>query len=76
VSDLLTDEALRAPAHYFAEHQEKFTAGDIALGMVFHNLGRRGFGFASLYYVTDVSIAAQQVCRRVGELEGCGSAGG
>jgi hypothetical protein len=76
VRDLLTDETQSAPARYFAEYQQKFTAGDIALGMVFHNLGRRGFGFASLYYVTDVSIAAQQVCRRVGELEGCESAGG
>lgn len=72
VRDLLTDETLSGPARYFAEHPEAFTAGDIALAMVFHNLGRRGFGFASLYYVTDVSIAAAEVCRRVGDMEGCG----
>jgi hypothetical protein len=71
VRDLLTDETLNAPARYFAEHPEAFSAGDIALGMVFHNLGRRGFGFASLYYVTDVSIAAVEVCRRVDDLPGC-----
>lgn len=72
VRDLLTDDTLNAPARYFAEHPEAFTAGDIALGMVFHNLGRREFGFASLYYVTDVSIAAEEVCRRVDQLGGCG----
>lgn len=71
VSDLLTDETLSAPARYFAEHPEAFTAGDIALGMVFHNLGRRGFGFASLYYVTDVSIAAVEVCRQVADTVAC-----
>lgn len=71
VRDLLTDETLSAPARYFAEYPQKFSAGDIALGMVFHNLGRRGFGFASLYYVTDVSIAAEEVCRQVEVLGGC-----
>lgn len=74
VRDLLTDETLSAPARYFAEYPQKFSAGDIALGMVFHNLGRREFGFASLYYVTDVSIAAEAVCRRVEALAGCESA--
>ncbi len=71
VSALLTDHELNGPARYFAEHPEAFSAGDIALGMVFHNLGRRGFGFASLYYVTDVRIAAEEACRRVENLEGC-----
>lgn len=71
VSDLLSDETLNAPGRYFAEHAASFSAGDIALGMVFHNLGRRGFGFASLYYVTDVSIAAAAVCERVDTLGGC-----
>jgi len=73
VSDLLTEATLNAPGRYFAEHADNFSAGDIALGMVFHNLGRRGFGFASLYYVTDVSIAAEEVCRRVEKLSGCGT---
>ncbi len=71
VSALLTDDELNGPARYFAEYPEPFSAGDIALGMVFHNLGRRGFGFASLYYVTDVSIAAEEACRRLEDLDGC-----
>ena len=68
---LMTDESLNAAARYFAAHHEPFTAGDIALGMVFHNLGRRRFGFASLYYVTDVSIAAEAACARLEDLPGC-----
>ena len=51
--------------------QSRSAAGDIALGMVFHNLGRDRFGFASLYYVTDVSIAIQEACARLGDLPGC-----
>lgn len=68
---LLTDEVLSRPARYFAEHHEPFTAGDIALGLVFHNLGRRRLGFASLYYVTDVSIASDAACARLEDLAGC-----
>lgn len=62
---------LDAPARYFAEHHQQFSAGDIALGMVFHNLGRDRFGFASLYYVVDVGIAQREVCRAVVDLAGC-----
>lgn len=71
VSALMTDESLNGPARYFAAHHRRFTAGDIALGMVFHNLGRNGFGFASLYYVTDVSIASRAACARFDTLPGC-----
>lgn len=68
---LLDDANLGRPARYFAEHHPRFSAGDIALGMVFHNLGRNRLGFASLYYVTDVSIAAQAACARLDDLPGC-----
>jgi hypothetical protein len=68
---LLMDDALNAAARYFAEHHERFSAADIALGMVFHNLGRRRFGFASLYYVTDVTLAEAAACARVVDLPGC-----
>jgi hypothetical protein len=71
VRALLVDESLNAPARYFAAHHERFSAGDIALGMIFHNLGRNRLGFASLYYVTDVSIATQAVCERLGGAAGC-----
>ncbi len=71
VVDLLTDPKLDAAARYFADYHHRFTAGDVALGLVFHNLGRNRLGFASLYYVTDVSIATEAACAAVKDLEGC-----
>ena len=63
VQALLDDETLAKPAEYFASHHERFTAGDIAFGMVFHNLGRDRLGLASLYYVADVQLATEALCR-------------
>jgi hypothetical protein len=71
VQALLTDDELAKPARYFAEHHERFSAGDIALGMIFHNLGRDRFGFASLYYVVDVGIAQEAACQKFADLPGC-----
>ncbi|MGE0621985.1 MAG: hypothetical protein AB7I04_00185 [Pseudomonadales bacterium] len=71
VISLLDDPALNAPARYFAAHEAQFSAGDMALGMVFHNLGREDLGFAALYYVADVAVAAAAVCGRVADLPGC-----
>ncbi len=71
VISLLSDESLNAPARYFAEHQQRFTAGDIALGMVFHNLGRQQIGFAALYYVADVAVASAAACKQINSLPGC-----
>jgi hypothetical protein len=71
ISALLTDEALSRPARYFAEYSDRFSAGDIALGMIYHNLGREQLGFAALYYVVDVSIAIEAACERVQGLSGC-----
>ena len=76
VSSLLTNESLNGAAQYFATHAERFTAGDIALGMVFHNLGREQLGFAALYYVADVAIATEAACDRVEDLPGCGQGTG
>ncbi|MFL1404908.1 transglycosylase SLT domain-containing protein [Marinobacter sp. M1N3S26] len=59
---LLEDDDLNGPARYFAGHHERFTAGDIAFGMIFHNLGRDRLGLASLYYVADVELATQAIC--------------
>jgi hypothetical protein len=61
VRSLLIDEEYSKPAAYFAEHHQDFSAGDIAFGMVFHNLGRNRLGFASLYYTADIRIALQQL---------------
>ena len=71
VNALMMDEALNGPARYFARHHEPLTAGDVALGMVYHNLGRSRLGFASLYYVTDVTIATEAACARLDDLPGC-----
>jgi len=76
VMALMTDDALNGPARYFVRHHEDFAAADIALGMVFHNLGRRRFGFASLYYVTDVTLAAGAACDRLGNFPGCSEGAG
>ncbi|WP_338040805.1 hypothetical protein [Marinobacter iranensis] len=62
VQALLEGETLSKPAAYFAREHDKFSAGDIAFGMVFHNLGRDRFGLASLYYVADVQLATEALC--------------
>lgn len=59
VRSLFVDHELNKPTLYFAENHEQFSAGDIAFGMVFHNLGRNRLGFASLYYTADIRIAQQ-----------------
>jgi hypothetical protein len=71
VTALLSDESLNGPAQYFAIHQQRFTAGDIALGMVFHNLGREQLGFAALYYVADVALATEAACKEISTMPGC-----
>lgn len=63
VQALLDDETLAKPAAYFASNHERFTAGDIAFGIVFHNLGRDKLGLASLYYVADVQLAIEALCQ-------------
>lgn len=71
VGNLLKDPEQARAAEYFAKHHQRFSAGDIALGMIYHNLGRDRWGFASLYYVVDVGIAVQEACRVVEDLPGC-----
>jgi hypothetical protein len=63
VEALLNDPELSRPAIYFANHHKGYSAGDIAFGMVFHNLGRDRLGLASLYYVVDVGLATDALCR-------------
>lgn len=73
VRALLDDDTLSRPAVYFASEHENFSAGDIAFGMVFHNLGRDRLGLASLYYVADVQLAAEALCKtaRLGNTPFC-----
>lgn len=71
VTKLLNDPQLSTAAKYFAQHHQRFSAGDIALGLVFHNMGRDRLGFASLYYVVDVGIATIEACAAVDDLPGC-----
>jgi len=58
-----TDAITRAAA-FFAEHHERFSAEEIALGLIFHNLGRNNLGLASLYYLVDVEIASDALCSK------------
>lgn len=64
VRALLEDDTLGGAAVYFAANHDNFSAGDIAFGMIFHNLGRDRFGLASLYYVADVQLATEALCNR------------
>jgi len=59
---LLTDEELGKAARYFANNQERFSAEDIQVGMIYHNLGREDIGLRSLYYVTDIRLAQEALC--------------
>ena len=61
--ELLSDEELGAAARYFAEHQDRFSAEDVLVGMIYHNLGRRDIGMLTLYYVTDTRLAAEALSR-------------
>lgn len=63
VQALLEDPVLSQPAAYFADNHERFSAGDIAFGLIFHNLGRDRLGLSSLYYVADVQLATEALCR-------------
>jgi hypothetical protein len=58
-TQLLEDEELGRSARYFSEFHERFSAEDILLGMIFHNLGRRDIGMLTLYYVTDTQLATE-----------------
>ena len=64
ISELLKEgEAGKAGLH-FAHHHSRFSAEEIALGLIFHNLGRNNLGLASLYYLVDVEIASEALCKR------------
>ena len=62
---LLTGSKQGKATAYFAQHHDKFTAEDIASGMLFHNLGRTPWGWESLYYMIDIEIAEQALCQRI-----------
>lgn len=63
VQALMDDETLARPAAYFADNHDSYTAGDMAFGMIFHNLGRDRLGMASLFYVADVQLATEALCK-------------
>jgi len=60
--ELLQDNELGKAAQYFTAHADRFSAEDIQVGMIYHNLGRRDLGMLTLYYVTDVGIATEALC--------------
>lgn len=59
MTKLLLDADTGKAAQYFAEHEQQFSAEDIATGMIFHNLGRQPWGWESLYYVLDIMIVSK-----------------
>ena len=60
--ELLQDEELGQAARYFAAHHPRFSAEDIQVGLIYHNMGRRDLGLRTLYYVTDTHLAQQALC--------------
>lgn len=60
--ELLQDPELGSAAAYFAAHSDRFSAEDIQVGMVYHNIGRRDIGMLTLYYVTDARIVTEALC--------------
>lgn len=60
--DLLGDDEVGRASRQLAQDAERYSAEDLALGLVFHNLGRIDLGLSSLYYLVDVSIASDAVC--------------
>jgi hypothetical protein len=60
--ELLQDDELGKAARYFEAHSDRFSAEDIQVGMIYHNLGRRDLRMRTLYYVTDVGIATEALC--------------
>lgn len=65
VMRLLGEDELGEAGRYLAEEHEKFSAGDIAFGMLFHNLDRDLIGFSSLYYGADVQLATAALKARL-----------
>ncbi|MCH8532061.1 MAG: hypothetical protein LAT65_14510 [Saccharospirillum sp.] len=59
---LLGDEEPGRAGHRFAESPQRYSAEDMATGLIYHNMGRIGLGLASLYYLVDVAIASEVVC--------------
>jgi hypothetical protein len=56
-TELLNDHVLGEAARYFAVNHLRFSAEDILVGLIYHNMGRRDIGLRTLYYVTDVHLA-------------------
>lgn len=63
MQQLLGDGEPGIAARRLAADQERFSARDLALGIIFHNMGRIGLGLSSLYYLVDVGIAGDAACR-------------
>ncbi len=61
-TQLLTDSELGEAARYFAKNHTSFSAEDILVGLIYHNLGREDIGLRTLYYVTDTYLARDALC--------------
>lgn len=62
ITGLLNDSKFNKASLHFAKNHRSYSAGDIASGIIFHNMGRQDLGFASLYYVVDIAIVAEKLC--------------
>jgi hypothetical protein len=60
--ELLQEPELGNAARFLAAHHWHFSAEDIVVGMIYHNLGRKDLGLRSLFYGIDARIAAEALC--------------
>ncbi len=49
-------------ARCFTAHHPRFSAEDIQVELIYHNMGRRDIGLRSLYYVIYTHLAQQALC--------------
>jgi hypothetical protein len=65
---LLGDGEQSKAAEYFAEHHDNFSADDMVVGMLFHNIGRPPWGWESLFYLIDIELVESHIAGRVDQL--------
>lgn len=62
MTELLEGDEQGRAAAYFAENHKRFSAAEMATGMLYHNLGRPPWGWDSLVYLIDIDIVMDEIC--------------
>ncbi|MFQ3230319.1 hypothetical protein [Reinekea sp.] len=65
---LLGEDEQGKAAKYFADHHNNFSAEDMVVGLLFHNIGRTPWGWESLFYLIDIELVESHIAERVDQL--------